>query len=338
MECNKDEATRAKDMAEKKLLDGDNQGAKRLALKAQSLFPGLDGLSQFIDVINIHVASDCRINEFPNYYSILGVDPLADEDTLKKQYRRMALSLHPDKNKSVGADGAFQILSQAWSVLSDKESRNGYNLKINMLPRNQRGSAASTSAPHMDSPTSTDPTRFRPRPTASPQYHFAAPHLRYSQFTAHGVPFRQDNFSRSVPPRIPAFGVPNPSRPPRNDNMSSTRTSAPRFFSSNSAAHSHNAAVSVQSMSSANQARPNTFWTSCIWCKTHFEYRNLYLNKNLECPRCKQAFQATEISAPNLQAQGSHYWSITHNSEDLTTFLSRLRSVASKTRVEESKK
>ncbi|XP_051115819.1 J protein JJJ2-like [Andrographis paniculata] len=221
----------------------------------------------------------------------------------------MALSLHPDKNKSVGADGAFQILSQAWSVLSDKESRNGYNLKINILPRNQRGSAASTSAQHMAFSTSTDPSRFPPRPTA-----------------------------RSVPPRFPAVGVPNPSPPPMNDNMSSTGTSAPKFFSSNPAAHYQNAADSVQSMSSATQTKPNTFWTSCIWCKTHFEYRNLYLNKNLECPRCKQAFQATEISAPYLQAQSSHYWSISHNTEDLTTYLNRLRSVSSKTRVEESKK
>ncbi|XP_051121649.1 uncharacterized protein LOC127245048 [Andrographis paniculata] len=308
MECNKEEAVRAKDMAEKYLLEGDINGAKRLALKVQSLFPELNGLSQFIDIINIHIAGDRKINEAPDYYGILGADPLADEDTLKKQYRKMALALHPDKNKSVGADAAFQILSQAWSVLSEKESRNAYHLKINILPQNQIiDSSCSTSAPNTIFSTSANPTQSR----------------RYSEFTTYSVPSRQDFFSGFVHPMYresgayfyqnprptsqdfgfvpvfnpmyPAVGVHNPSRPPRKENMSSTRT------------------------------RSNTFWTSCNRCKTHFEYKNMYLNKILECPRCKQSFKAIKIPAPNLKAKGSHYWNIGRNTEDLSTFLSRLR-------------
>lgn len=34
-----------------------------------------------------------------DYYSILGVDKTADEDALKKAYKKQALKHHPDRNK-----------------------------------------------------------------------------------------------------------------------------------------------------------------------------------------------------------------------------------------------
>ncbi|GAU26472.1 hypothetical protein TSUD_294400 [Trifolium subterraneum] len=46
--------------------------------------------------------------------------------------------LHPDKNKSVGADGAFKHVSEAWSLLSDKARRAAYDEKINA--KAQKGS------------------------------------------------------------------------------------------------------------------------------------------------------------------------------------------------------
>ncbi|GAU26470.1 hypothetical protein TSUD_294370 [Trifolium subterraneum] len=46
--------------------------------------------------------------------------------------------LHPDKNKSVGADGAFKFISEAWSILSDKARRAAYDEKINA--KAQKGS------------------------------------------------------------------------------------------------------------------------------------------------------------------------------------------------------
>ncbi|KAK7293530.1 hypothetical protein RJT34_16398 [Clitoria ternatea] len=59
-----------------------------------------------------------------DWYGILGVNPFADEETVRKQYRKLALTLHPDKNKSLGAEGAFRLVSEAWSSLSEKVAHN----------------------------------------------------------------------------------------------------------------------------------------------------------------------------------------------------------------------
>ncbi|KAL4342317.1 hypothetical protein GQ457_08G037460 [Hibiscus cannabinus] len=132
MDCNKDEAIRAKELAEKKLAEMDAVGAKRFALKAQNLYPELDGLPQLLATLDVYISADKKINGEVDWYRVLAVQPFADEDTIRKHYRKLALVLHPDKNKSVGADGAFKILSEAWNLLSDKAKRIAYDQKRNL--------------------------------------------------------------------------------------------------------------------------------------------------------------------------------------------------------------
>ncbi|KAJ9163903.1 hypothetical protein P3X46_023525 [Hevea brasiliensis] len=131
MECNKEDAFTAKEVAEKKFIERDINGAKRFAMKAQKLCPGLDGLSQFLATLDVYISAEGRKYGEIDWYGVLGVDPLADEDTIRKHYRKLALTLHPDKNKSVGAEGAFKIVSEAWSFLSDKAKRSTYDQKRN---------------------------------------------------------------------------------------------------------------------------------------------------------------------------------------------------------------
>ena len=50
----------------------------------------------------------CRIKKCKDYYEILGVEKAATEIELKKAYRKLALQMHPDKNKAPGATEAFK--------------------------------------------------------------------------------------------------------------------------------------------------------------------------------------------------------------------------------------
>lgn len=161
MECNKDEAIRAKTIAEKKLIDKDYAGSKKFILKAQTLYPGLDGVSQMLTTLDVYIASENKVNGEADWYGILGVNPNDDDETIKKHYRKLALLLHPDKNKSLGSDGAFKLLSEAWSLLSDKSKRSAYNQKRTMRVFQQKVQSHSGAAPGANGVSS-----FAKRPTA----------------------------------------------------------------------------------------------------------------------------------------------------------------------------
>ncbi|XP_027331773.1 uncharacterized protein LOC113847102 [Abrus precatorius] len=131
MEANKEEALKAIEIAEKRFALRDFAGAKNYAVKAKTLCPGLEGLSQMVATFEVYIASEVKHNGELDYYSILGLKPSADKEAVKKQYKKLAVLLHPDKNKCMGADGAFKLVSEAWTWLSDSSMRSSYDLKRN---------------------------------------------------------------------------------------------------------------------------------------------------------------------------------------------------------------
>ncbi|XP_071713743.1 uncharacterized protein [Rutidosis leptorrhynchoides] len=135
MECNKDEALRAKTVAEQKMVVNDFEGARRIALKAKQLFPELDNISQLVTVCDIHCSAQKKIyGAEKDLYGILQVEKVADEATIRKQYRKLALVLHPDKNKFPGAEAAFKLVGEANMVLSDTGKRSVYDVKCSRVP------------------------------------------------------------------------------------------------------------------------------------------------------------------------------------------------------------
>lgn len=247
MECNRDEAVKAKEIAERKFLAKDIKGAKKFALKAKNLYPELEGISQMVMTLEVYIsAEEGKIHGESNWYGVLGVTPLADDETIRKQYRKLALLLHPDKNRSIGAEGAFQLVSQAWSLLSDKSKRIAYDQRYGKTfqQRNQTKNEVPS-----------------PPPMQNGFYNFA-------NTAASQMRVQKGNNSK----RNPLSG-PHPSR----------------------------------------KKERHTFWTVCHRCKMQYEYLRMYLNHNLLCPNCHEAYFAVEIDPPSTK--GSKVSSQTSNSQ-----------------------
>lgn len=60
--------------------------------------------------------SNFSIKKCKDYYEILGVSKEATEAELKKQYKKLALQFHPDKNRAPGAAEAFKGLSSCFPL------------------------------------------------------------------------------------------------------------------------------------------------------------------------------------------------------------------------------
>lgn len=60
-------------------------------------------------------------------YAVLGVSKDADEDAIKKAFRKLAVQYHPDKNPGKASEAKFKEINQAYEVLSDKDKRALYD-------------------------------------------------------------------------------------------------------------------------------------------------------------------------------------------------------------------
>lgn len=108
------------------------------------------------------------------HYETLGVLPTASSDDIRRAYRRLAQRFHPDRHlqspagEAANASRRMRDINRAWSVLSDADARQHYDLELALA----RSRAART-AP---GPGSTRPAPAAARasaapPRAEPAYH-----------------------------------------------------------------------------------------------------------------------------------------------------------------------
>ncbi|GBG69439.1 hypothetical protein CBR_g4134 [Chara braunii] len=117
-----------------------------LLQKMERVFPGMKGYAEISAVAQVCLAAktrpvtghpnlrcQCRPKttgpKFTDWYHVLQVQENADDITIKKKFRQLALLLHPDKNNSARAEEAFKIVNEAYAVLSDKTKRIAFNMK-----------------------------------------------------------------------------------------------------------------------------------------------------------------------------------------------------------------
>jgi DnaJ-class molecular chaperone len=65
-----------------------------------------------------------------DYFEQLGVSRVSTTTEIKKAYRKLANKYHPDRNDSSEAKEKFQLIQQAYDVISDPKKRSLY-LKSN---------------------------------------------------------------------------------------------------------------------------------------------------------------------------------------------------------------
>jgi DnaJ-class molecular chaperone len=64
-----------------------------------------------------------------NYYKILGINEDSSPEEIKKEYRKLSLKYHPDKNiGNPDAEQKFKTINEAYQILSDENERKKYDM------------------------------------------------------------------------------------------------------------------------------------------------------------------------------------------------------------------
>jgi molecular chaperone DnaJ len=71
-----------------------------------------------------------------NYYEVLGINKEATQEEIKKKYRELCKTHHPDKG---GDEDEFKLITEAYNTLSNEIKRQEYNDSLDSKTRNRNG-------------------------------------------------------------------------------------------------------------------------------------------------------------------------------------------------------
>lgn len=120
---------------------------------------------------------------FGDAYRILGVSKGASPDDLKSAYRKLAVSLHPDRNRDRDTTRDMVKINAAYTLLSDPTNRRRYDVMGDKTV--DTFDAPASAAPRSPPPTPVrpPPPRSRPQPRPEPAYQSRASQAKRRYFT-----------------------------------------------------------------------------------------------------------------------------------------------------------
>ncbi|KAJ5614670.1 Heat shock protein DnaJ N-terminal [Penicillium herquei] len=112
-----------------------------------------------------------------DYYADLGLSPSAESEDVKKQFRKLALKFHPDRNPGREQEfiAKFQAIQAAHEILSDPQQRLKYDTDRLRAGYGKVYGPGKTSAPRRPPPAPARPTPPKPQPTRTSYPSWNAP-------------------------------------------------------------------------------------------------------------------------------------------------------------------
>jgi curved DNA-binding protein CbpA len=75
---------------------------------------------------------------FTDHYKALGIETNSSFLEIKKSYRKLAMTWHPDKNSNANAKEKFIEINTAYLILSDKIAREKYDIELKNYKNNSK--------------------------------------------------------------------------------------------------------------------------------------------------------------------------------------------------------
>ncbi len=94
-----------------------------------------------------------------NYYKILGISSKATRFEVKRAFREKAKLFHPDSMSNQRSKEAFQVINDAYRVLSDEHKRQEYDIKLGVLTASASKNKAKQPPQYKEKPERSRPTR-----------------------------------------------------------------------------------------------------------------------------------------------------------------------------------
>ncbi|CAN6181741.1 unnamed protein product [Urochloa humidicola] len=224
------EARRALELGEERFRAGDIAGARGCARYALCIAPGLPGADQALVAYDVHAAAargPTGPDGAPDWHAVLGLRPPAAgasaamvHDDVKRQHRRLCLLVHPDKNPSAAAEGAFKLVQAAYDALSAAADRRAWEEEQARRFWQAAPYDVTPPPPAPKQPPIARPTPRRAPPTASaghgqPAPPPPAPPAGYGQPVPPPAPAPRQSPIYLLPPPQAALPRGHPERPPQ---------------------------------------------------------------------------------------------------------------------------